>query len=220
MSLYILIVNYFLGITLLMKNKLLLLSAMLGASVVYADSFKLGYVDVSKIFTTAKPAIALQNSLKAEFEPQQSALKTLNDKLVTQQTTIKDFEASVGSPEKLTSADKAKLTKLGTEYQKNQMDFQQKYSIYQQTMQKTQDLASALLLSKVNMILKNISDAGGYDLVLTSNQLVYAKPKYDLTDQVIAQLKSVNADDLVKQLKTAEKEQATNGLQRATTPQK
>ncbi len=201
-----------------MKKKLLILSAILSSSIVYADSFKLGYVDVSKIFTTAKPAIALQNSLKSEFEPQQSALKKMNDKLVTEQTAIKAFETSVGSPDKLTTTDKAKLTKLGTQYQKDQMEFQQKYSMYQQSMQKSQDLASALLLSKVNMILKNISDAGGYDLVLTSNQLVYAKPKYDLTDQVIAQLKSVNPDDLVKQLKTAE-QQSANGMQ-VTTPQK
>ena len=201
-----------------MKNKLLILSAIFAGSIAYADSFKLGYVDVSKIFTTAKPAIALQNSLKTKFEPQQKELKTMNDKLAGEQSQIQAFETKVGSPEKMTASDKTKLTALGTTFQKDQIAFQQKYSAYQQNMQKAQELASALLLSKVNGILKTISDAGGYDLVLTSNQLVYAKPKYDLTDQVIDQLKSVNADDLVKQLATAEKQQAAN-LQPLTAPQ-
>ena len=61
-------------------------------------------------------------------------------------------------------------------------------------------------MGKANTILKQISDDGNYDLVLTSNQLIYAKPKYDLTDAVIEQLKKVNSDALVKQLQNADKE--------------
>ena len=185
----------------MMKKKLLIASAILLSSFAYANDFKLGFVDVSKIFTTAKPAMALQNSLKSKFDPEQKELKKLNDNLVAEQAQIKDIENKSGGK------DTAKLNKLVAQAEKDQMVFRQKYMMFQQAMQKSQDYASALLLTKVNDILKNISDSGGYDLVLTSTQMVYAKPKYDLTDQVIEQLKSVNADDLVKQLNNAEKQQ-------------
>jgi outer membrane protein len=184
-----------------MKKKLLIASAILFGSFSYANDFKLGYVDVSKIFTTAKPAVALQNSLKAKFDPQQQELKKLDDNLVTEQTQIKELQTKSGGK------DTVKLNKLIAQAEKDQMLFRQKYMMLQQSMQKTQDYASALLLTKVNTILKDISDSGGYDLVLTSTQMVYAKPKYDLTDQVIEQLKNVNADELVKKLNDAEKQQ-------------
>ena len=203
-----------------MKKTFLLLTALLGASTVFADNFKLGYVDVSKIFTTTKQATALQDAMKAKFAPQQQTLKTMNDNLVKEQNQVNAIETNAGSPDKLSKADKDKLTKLLSQFQKDQSAFQQKYSMFQQTMQKYQDYASAILLGKVNTILKNISDAGNYDLVLTSQQLVYAKPKYDLTDQVIEQLKKVDSNSLVKQLSNAEKEQSATSLQQLATPQK
>lgn len=199
-----------------MKKHLLILGTMLMGTNVFADGFKLGYVDVSKIFTTTKQAIALQNAMKAKFEPQQKLLKSMNDNLVKEQVQINTIETKAGSPDKLSAADKDKLIK----YQKDQSNFQQKYGLYQQTMQKYQDYASAILLGKVNTILKNISDAGNYDLVLTSNQLVYAKPKYDLTDQVIEKLKLVDSDTLVKQLQNADNEQNSGMLKQLAAPQK
>lgn len=169
-----------------------------------ASDFKLGYMDVAKIFTTAKPAVAMQAALKAKFDPQQQELKKLNDNLLKEQTQIQDIQKTAPSMDKLSASNKANLEKLGTYYQKDQAAFQQKYMAFQQAVQKTQDYASALLLGKVNTILKGISDKGNYDLVITSNQMVYAKAKYDLTDQVIEELKSVNSDELIKQMLNAE----------------
>jgi outer membrane protein len=186
-----------------------------------ADSFKLGYIDVAKIFTTSKVSIAMQAALKTKFEPQQLELKKLNDNLVKEQGQIQDIEKTAPSMDKLTASNRANLEKLGKQYQKDQMMFQQKYSMFQQTVQKTQDYASALLLGKINTILKKISDAGNYDLVLTSNQMVYAKAKYDLTDQVIEDLKSVNGDQLVKQMVNAEaaaNQPSSDGLKNFAAP--
>jgi len=191
-----------------MKKRLLIIAALSFASSVFAADFKLGYVDVAKIFTTTKQAQALQTALQTRFEGEQKALKTMNDNLVAANKQIGDIENKAGSPDKMAAADKAKLTKLLKQYQQDQMAFQQKYGTYQQSMRKYQDYASAILLGQVNTILKGISDAGNYDLVLTSNQLVYAKPKYDLTDQVIEKLKQVDSNTLVKQLNNADKDNA------------
>ena len=192
-----------------MQRKLLLISLLAVSTLANAAEFKLGYVDVSKIFSTSKPALAMQEALKAKFDPEQKNLKSMNDKLVSEQTQMQAIMKKAPSMDKLSATDKASLEKLEIAYQKDQGDFQQKYSAFQQSAQKAQDFASAAVLGRANTILKDISDKGGFDLVLTSNQLVYAKPKYDLTDQVIEQLNQVNSAELIKQLDNAEKQPAT-----------
>ena len=205
-----------------MQRKLLLISLLASSTLAYASDFKLGYVDVSKIFSTSKPALAMQEALKTKFDPQQKSLKTMNDKLVSEQTQMQAIMKKAPSMDKLTTTDRASLEKLQTTYQKDQMDFQQKYTTFQQSAQKAQDFASAAVLGRANTILKDISDKDDFDLVLTSNQLVYAKPKYDLTDRVIAELNKVNSAELIKQLDNVEKQpmnsqMTTTGLTAPTT---
>lgn len=200
-----------------MQTKKLLLSALaLAYGLTYAADFKLGYVDVAKIFTTSKPAVAMQANLKAKFAPQQQELQKMNETIVKEQTDMQAIMKKAPSMDKLNPADRSSLEKMEIQYQKDQGAFQQKYMAFQQTTQRIQDYASALVLGKVNTILKDISDKGNYDLVLTSNQLVYAKPKYDLTDQVIEQLNKEDSAALVKQLTDAEKQVAAGGV--AQTP--
>jgi outer membrane protein len=213
--------GYFLRVY-IMQRKLLLISLLASSTLAYASDFKLGYVDVSKIFSTSKPALAMQEALKTKFDPQQKSLKTMNDKLVSEQTQMQAIMKKAPSMDKLTTTDRASLEKLQTTYQKDQMDFQQKYTTFQQSAQKAQDFASAAVLGRANTILKDISDKDDFDLVLTSNQLVYAKPKYDLTDRVIAELNKVNSAELIKQLDNVEKQPmnsqiTTTGLTAQTT---
>ena len=182
---------------------------LLGTTVTFADEFKLGYVDVSKIFTTSKPAIAVQQALKVKFAPQQQSLQAMNSKLVSEQTAMQVIMKKAPDLEKLSPADRAKLEALDAQFQKDQAQFQKKYMVFQQSLQRAQDFASAKVLSNANMILKGISDKGGYDLVVTSNQLVYAKPKYDLTDQVIAKLNTMDSASLIKQLDNIENQPLT-----------
>ncbi len=194
-----------------MKQKLwLLLSAIAVTHTGFASDFKLGYVDVAKIFSTSKPAVAIAEALKIKFAPTQKELQTMNNNLVNEQTQMQAIMKKAPSMDKLNPQDRASLEKLQATYQKDQMAFQHKYGMFQQTAQRAQDFASAAVLNKTNTILKDISDKGGYDLVLTSNQLVYAKPKYDLTDQVIDQLNQMNSAEIIKQLDTIEKQPVTN----------
>jgi outer membrane protein len=195
-----------------MQTKFLLSGLMLVSSLAMASDFKLGYVDVAKVFTTSKPAVAMQATLKAKFAPEQQELQKLNDEIVKQQAAIQAIMKKAPSMDKLSSADKASLETMGAKYQKDQASFQQKYMMFQQSSKQIQDYASALVLGKANTILKDISDKGNYDLVLTSNQLAFAKPKYDVTDQVIEQLNKVDTALLIKQLNDAEKQAAAGAV--------
>lgn len=182
-----------------MKRNLFLSLIILG-NLAFAGDFKFGYIDVSEIFTKSSPAVALKDALNVKVNPLQNELKDLNDNLAKENDEVNAIQTKTQDINKLSAKDKAKVLK----FQQNKLLFQQKYMLLQQKMQKLQDYASGLLLAKVNDILKVISDDGSYDLVLTSNQLIYTKPKYNLTDQVIDKLKSVDTKVLVKQLNDAD----------------
>lgn len=190
-------------------KKILLGCILLSSTLAFADDFKLGYVDVGKIFTTSKPAIAVQQALKVKFSPQQQSLQTLNAQLVSEQTQMQALMKTAPDLEKMTPSNRTKLEAINGQFQKDQMNFQKQYTAFQQQIQRAQDFASAKVLAQANTILKGLSDKGGYDLVVTSNQLVYAKPKYDLTDQVIAQLNSMDTTSLIKQLDNVENQPLT-----------
>jgi outer membrane protein len=190
-------------------KKFLLGCVLLSTSIAFANDFKLGYVDVNKVFSTSKPAIAVQQALKNKFAPEQKNLQALNDTLVSEQSQMQAIMKKAPDMEKLVPADRAKLEALNSKFQKDQGQFQQKYMMYQQSLQRAQDFASAKVLTQANNILKTISEKGGYDLVVTSNQLVYAKPKYDLTDQVIVQLNNMDTVTLIQQLNNIENQPLT-----------
>ena len=183
------------------KTKLaILLGLGLASSVAFADDFKLGYINVDRVFAEATPAKAIQQALKDKYAPQQTELQTMNTNIVNEQNQMQTIASKANSFDKLPKADQTKLKTLETQYQKDQGTFQQKYVAFQQGLQKSQELALSLLMTKTNAILKDLSDKKGYDLVLTSNQLVFAKAKYDLTDQVMDKLNAIDTSDIIKQI--------------------
>ncbi len=183
------------------KTKLaVLLGLGLASSVAFADDFKLGYINVDRVFAEATPAKSIQQALKDKYAPQQAELQTMNTNIVNEQNQMQAIASKATSFDKLPKADQTKLKNLEMQYQKDQGAFQQKYGIFQQGLQKSQELALSLLMTKTNAILKDLSDKKGYDLVLTSNQLVFAKAKYDLTDQVMDKLNAIDTSDIIKQI--------------------
>jgi outer membrane protein len=183
------------------KTKLaILLGLGLASSVAFADDFKLGYINVDRVFAEATPAKAIQQALKDKYAPQQTELQTMNTNIVNEQNQMQAIASKANSFDKLPKAEQTKLKTLETQYQKDQGTFQQKYVAFQQGLQKSQELALSLLMTKTNAILKDLSDKKGYDLVLTSNQLVFAKAKYDLTDQVMDKLNAIDTSDIIKQI--------------------
>ncbi len=183
-------------------KKLVLLGLGLASSLVYADEFRLGYINVDRVFAEAKPAKTIQQALKDKFSPGQIKLQNMNATLLKEQTAMQTIATKAPSFDKLSKADQKQLQKLNNQYRNDQATLQQQYMLFQQTLQKTQEIALSMLMTKTNAVLKDLSDKKGYDLVLTSNQLVYAKAKYDLTDQVMEQLNGIDTSDIIKLINT------------------
>jgi Skp family chaperone for outer membrane proteins len=152
------------------------------------------------VFAEAKPAKAIQQALKDKYAPQQTKLQAMNTSIVKEQNDMQAIASKAPAFDKLSKEEQKKLKTLEAQYQKDQAGFQQQYMAFQQSLQKSQELALSLLMTKTNAILKELSDKKGYDLVLTSNQLVYAKAKYDVTDQVMDQLNTIDTSDIIKQI--------------------
>ena len=196
----------------LKKTRIIALISIYAASNAFnfnSTGFKFGYVDVNKIFSTSKPALTLKEELKVKYSPIQAKLQAMNASVMKEQAELQKYTKKYTSLDQLSATDKPIFQKLSTTYQKDQYDLQQKYAIYQQSAQKSQEYASALVLNKANEILKNISEKGSFDLVLSSNQLVYSKPKYDITDQLIEQLNKVDTKELLLKLQKLEEQVAS-----------
>lgn len=182
------------------KAKLALLGMSLASSMVFADDFKLGYINIDRVFAEAKPSKDIQDALKDKYTPEQEKLQKMNNDIASEQSQIQTIIAKAPSFDQLTKVEQSQLTTLETKYQKDQAVFQQQYAAFQQNLQKSQEVALSMLMSRTNAILKDLSDKDGYDLVLTSNQLIYGKSKYDITDQVMSQLNKMDANDIIKQI--------------------
>ena len=184
-----------------MQRKLLLLSLVFINTLVSAADFKFGFVDANKILTTARPAIMLQQELKALYVPRQNQLQQMNNNLLNEQKQIQQIIGNDIQVNQLSIRQKNTLRQLEQKFQRDQQTFQVKYAQFQQSLQRAQTFASNAILNNANSILKDISQRDGYDLVSTSNQLVYAKQKYDLTNVLIVKLNQMNGNYLVQQLK-------------------
>jgi Skp family chaperone for outer membrane proteins len=161
---------------------------------------RLAYVDVNKIFATAKPSLDLQSALKAKFKPEEDVMRKDNDRLVAQQNQMRSIIAKAPTFDKLANSDQETLDKLSRSAQKTQSELQQKYMTLQQKAQRLQNYAIGLILEKVNSAVRDLSTKQNYDMVFTNNQIIYAKHEYDITDAVIVQVNTLNSAQLIKKI--------------------
>ena len=94
------------------KTKLALLGLSLASSLAFADDFKLGYINVDRVFAEAKPAQAIQQALKAKYAPQQTELQTMNTNIVNEQNQMQAIANKAPSFDKLAKSDQTKLKSL------------------------------------------------------------------------------------------------------------
>lgn len=177
------------------KLHLLALGLLASSQIVFAADMKFAFVNIERLYEAA-PAKSIKSALDTKFKPRGTELKNLETAITKEQPIIQALSAKTPDFNKLPAADQEKVKK----FQKNYADFQQKSVLLQQDAGQAQNTASAMLMVKINQILKDISDKQGYDLVLTSNQLVYAKAKYDITDQVMVELNKIKVPDIIEKI--------------------
>ncbi len=166
-----------------MKNilrKLLLGSviALAGFSV-SAQEFKVGIVNLDRIFREANSAKAAQTKLETEFSKREKDLsdvatqiKTLSDKFEREAPTLSETQRNTRQKQ-IVDQDR---------------DFQRKRREFQEDLNARKNEELQQVIERANKVVKALAEAEKYDLIL--QEAVYVNPKHDITDKV---LKSLNA---------------------------
>ena len=166
-----------------MKNilsKLFLSSAiaLIGVNA-HAQEFKVGIVNLDRIFREANSAKAAQIKLEQEFSKREkelndsgTQLKTLSDKLEREAPTLAESQR--------TSRQKQVVDQ--------DRDFQRKRREFQEDLNSRKNEELQQVIERANKVVKTIAETEKYDLIV--QEAVYVNPKHDITDKV---LKSLNA---------------------------
>ena len=166
-----------------MKNisrKLLLSSviALAGFSA-SAQEFRVGIVNLDRIFREANSAKAAQTKLETEFGKREkdlsdvaTQLKTLSDKFEREAPTLSETQRNTRQKQ-IVDQDR---------------DFQRKRREFQEDLNARKNEELQQVIERANKVVKALAEAEKYDLIL--QEAVYVNPKHDITDKV---LKSLNA---------------------------
>ena len=144
-----------------------------------AQEFKVGIVNLDRIFREANSAKTAQTKLEQEFGKRE---KDLND-IATQLKTLSDKferEAPTLSESQRTTRQK-QLVDQDRDFQRKRREFQEDLNA-----RKNEELQQ--VIERANKVVKALAEAEKYDLII--QEAVYVNPKHDITDKV---LKSLNA---------------------------
>jgi outer membrane protein len=160
--------------------KLFLAAVMaLAACAASAQEFKIGIVNIDRIFREASSAKAAQAKLEQEFGKRE---KELGDLGATLKTQADRFEREAPT---LSESQRATRQKQLVEQDR---DFQRKRREFQEDLNARKNEELQQVIERANKVVKTVAEAEKYDLVL--QEAVYANPKHDITDKVI---KALNA---------------------------
>ncbi len=169
-------------------TRLLNVAVLLGSAgvstLVYAEDFRLGFVNTDRIFREAHAAKQAHKRLEEEFAKREKEIARLGDSLAKDASSL-DKEGLTLSQSAL-HAKKKELADREKEVQRKSREFQEDLN-----SRRNEELQ--LVLERANKAIKQTAESEKYDLVL--QEAVYVNPKYDITDKVI---KVLNATTGVK----------------------
>jgi outer membrane protein len=152
--------------------------ASLSASV-FAQEFKIGFINTDRIFRDANSAKIAQTKLEQEFmkrekelNDQGALIKAAGDKLEKDAPTLSEAQRTTRQKQ---------LTDQDRDFQRKRREFQEDLNV-----RKNEELQ--IVLERANKVVKQVAETEKYDYVL--QEAVYVNPKHDITEKV---LKVLNA---------------------------
>jgi outer membrane protein len=149
----------------------------LSAGSVWAQEFRIGFVNTDRIFREANIAKAAQTKLEAEFAKREKELSDVGRAL---QTSVEKFERE--SPTLSESQRTARQRTLGEQ----DRDFQRKRREFQEDLNARRNEEFQSVIERANRMVKQVAEAEKFDLIL--QEAVYVNPKHDITERVLRAL--------------------------------
>lgn len=142
-----------------------------------AQEFKVGVVNLDRIFREANSAKAAQTKLEQEFSKRE---KELNDMATQLKSQSDKFEREAPTlPESQRTTRQRQLVDQDRTFQTKRREFQEDLSA-----RKNEELQQ--VIERANKVVKSLAETEKYDLILQES--VYVNPKHDITDKVIKAL--------------------------------
>ena len=144
-----------------------------------AQEFKVGVVNLDRIFREASSAKAAQTKLEQEFSKREKELTDLGAQLKAQSDKFEREAPTLAESQR--TLRQRQLVDQDRTFQTKRREFQEDLSA-----RKNEELQ--LVIERANKVVKSLAEAEKYDLILQES--VYDNPKHDITDKVI---KALNA---------------------------
>lgn len=144
-----------------------------------AQEFRVGVVNLDRIFREANSAKAAQTKLEQEFSKREKELTDLAAQLKTQSDKFEREAPTLAESQR--TVRQRQLVDQDRTFQTKRREFQEDLSA-----RKNEELQQ--VIERANKVVKTLAEAEKYDLILQES--VYVNPKHDITDKVI---KALNA---------------------------
>ena len=164
----------------LRKTTLGILVAVAGFSA-SAQEFKVGIVNLDRIFREANSAKAAQAKLEQEFGKRE---KEINDVAAQLKSASEKFEREAPTlSESQRNTRQKQLVDQDRDFQRKRREFQEDLNA-----RKNEELQT--VIERANRVVKTLAETEKYDLIV--QEAVYVNPKHDITDKVLRLLNAAN----------------------------
>jgi outer membrane protein len=159
---------------------------LLCGSSAFAEDLKFGYVDMQRALNETEDGRKAKATLKKEFDQKQKELDE-------QQAQLKKDIEDLDKKRTLLPADKLreKEAELRTRLEK----VQQTYMRHQQDLTGKEQKETGKIFERMTRIVQKIAAAENLSLIVDKSALIFAKPHFDLTNELIRRYNAGEAAD-------------------------
>ena len=146
-----------------------------------AQEFKVGIVNLDRIFREANTSKAAQAKLEQEFSKREKDIADLGGQIKVQSEKLEREAPTLSESQRNTR--QRQLVEQDREFQRKRREFQEDLN-----SRKNEELQ--LVIERANRVVRSLAEAEKFDLIL--QEAVYVNSKHDITDKVIKTLNAGN----------------------------
>ena len=146
-----------------------------------AQDFKVGIVNLDRIFREANTSKAAQAKLEQEFSKREKEIADLGGQIKAQSEKLERDAPTLSESQRNTR--QCQLVEQDREFQRKRREFQEDLN-----SRKNEELQ--LVIERANRVVRSLAEAEKFDLIL--QEAVYVNAKHDITDKVIKTLNAGN----------------------------
>lgn len=147
------------------------------ANSVWAQDYKVGYINTFRIENESAPALRAVEGLKKEFEPREKKLEELQKQIAAARGRLE----KTGDEMPLAERQGRERSLMTMMRQSDQMRLGLTEDL---ELRKNQERAR--IAEEANIVIKAIAEAGKYDLIL--QEVAYSSPGIDITERVLKEM--------------------------------